>query len=105
MLQWPDSRGGQYALVLTLAGLIVAGRIGLQSDDLRAFINALELMLGVPLAAYGVVAGAHRVSRAGARFTRRLDRLDSLLESKTTPAEAPRIAGRAAADADTEEPS
>jgi hypothetical protein len=83
--------------VLTIAGLIVAGRIGLQSDDLRAFLHALELMLGVPLASYGVVAGAHTVSRAGARFTRRLDRqdtlLDALLEGKGA-AEAARLHGR-----------
>jgi hypothetical protein len=97
MLQWPDSRGGQYALAVTIIGVVVAGRIGLQSDDLRTFINALELVLGVPLASYGVVAGAHRVSRTTARFTHRLDRLDSLLESKSATA-TPRIEGRPAAD-------
>jgi hypothetical protein len=60
-------------------------------------------MFAVPGLTYGLVAGANGIARTGARITHRLD---NLLESKTTPtAEAPRIAGRAAADADTAEPS
>ncbi len=92
MLQWPDSRGGQYALVLTIAGLVVAGRVGLQSDDLRAFLNALELVWGVPLGAYGVVAGTAAVQRTTRSVTHRLDRL---LGERTDAAgaETPRLHG------------
>jgi hypothetical protein len=114
MPPWPHDRLAQYVIVLTIAALVVTGKVALQTDDLRAAIDALELCLGLPLGALALVSGPAAVSRVTRRAAHRMaaqvdaritHHMDRLIETRQAPAAMRLQQGRAADAAPPDEES
>jgi hypothetical protein len=92
MPAFPSDRFAQFFIALFIVASLVAVREALTYDDVRLAAEAFVGLFAVPLATYGMVAGADRLGRTTRHITHRLD---SLLDARSG-ADAPRLHGRPA---------